>query len=164
MHPHAMDGRIDALQPRLRALADPSRFRILHLLRAGARCVGEVAEGVGLSQSCTTRHLQVLVRAGLVRREPKGRQVRVTLSQRAEVLLLALGGEVPAGGAHLHSSERPAARTAAAPARAKRRRPESRRAVRATPPDSDTPPSPPPATPAPAPRLPLRAPLEDYLL
>lgn len=160
-----MDRRFDALQPRLRALADPSRFRILNLLRAGGRCVGEVAESVGLSQSCTTRHLQVLVRAGLVRREPRGRQVRVMLSERADALLAALGGEAPAGGAQLHSSERPAARAAAVPPpRTERPRSKRRRPVRATTPDSDTPPSPPPVAKAPSPRLPLRAPLEDYLL
>ena len=52
----------------LRALADPTRFRLLTALRAKERCVRDLVEGEGLSQPLVSHHLAVLVRSGLVRR------------------------------------------------------------------------------------------------
>src|SRR5206468_4539206 len=74
MHAHAMNelGRITA---RLACLADPSRYKVLSLLVAGDYCVTEIAAGVGLSQSCTTRHLQILQRAGVLTRTRMGKRV-----------------------------------------------------------------------------------------
>jgi DNA-binding transcriptional ArsR family regulator len=48
-------------------LAEPSRRRILDLLRDGPRSVGELVERLGLSQPGTSKHLRVLREAGLVR-------------------------------------------------------------------------------------------------
>jgi DNA-binding transcriptional ArsR family regulator len=50
----------------LRALADGNRRAILSVVRSGPRPVGEIAEGVGLSQQATSHHLRVLRTAGLV--------------------------------------------------------------------------------------------------
>lgn len=47
-------------------LADPSRRRILELLRTRERPVGELVDAVGLSQPAVSRHLRVLREAGLV--------------------------------------------------------------------------------------------------
>ena len=47
-------------------LAEPSRRRILDLLLERPRSVGELVEGVGLSQPGTSKHLRVLREAGLV--------------------------------------------------------------------------------------------------
>ena len=47
-------------------LGDPSRFRVVTTLAAGEYCVTDLARVIGLSQSCTTRHLQALQREGLV--------------------------------------------------------------------------------------------------
>jgi DNA-binding transcriptional ArsR family regulator len=47
-------------------LADPSRRRILDILREGPRPVGDLVERLGLSQPGTSRHLRVLRDAGLV--------------------------------------------------------------------------------------------------
>jgi DNA-binding transcriptional ArsR family regulator len=70
-------------QPLLACLGEASRFRLVKALAEADRCVGELAEAVGLSQSCTTRHLQALERVGLVRGCREGRRVRFRL--RAEV-------------------------------------------------------------------------------
>lgn len=59
----------------LACLGDASRFRIVSELTDGQACVTELAGRIGLSQSCTTRHLQALERAGLVSRERAGRRV-----------------------------------------------------------------------------------------
>jgi DNA-binding transcriptional ArsR family regulator len=48
------------------ALADPSRRRILDLLRGRERSVGELVERLELSQPGVSKHLRVLREAGLV--------------------------------------------------------------------------------------------------
>ncbi len=48
------------------ALADPTRRRILELLRADERPVGELVDALGLSQPAVSRHLRLLREAGLV--------------------------------------------------------------------------------------------------
>jgi DNA-binding transcriptional ArsR family regulator len=50
----------------LKALAEPSRFQIVELLRDGPRPVGAVAERLGMSQPQASKHLRVLSDAGLV--------------------------------------------------------------------------------------------------
>ena len=47
-------------------LAEPNRRRILDLLRARPRAVGELVSALGLSQPGTSKHLRVLLDAGLV--------------------------------------------------------------------------------------------------
>jgi len=58
----------------LAALAEPNRLRIVELLRAAPRPVGEVATELGLRQPQATKHLQALERAGLVSVHPLGRR------------------------------------------------------------------------------------------
>jgi DNA-binding transcriptional ArsR family regulator len=55
-------------------LAEPSRRRILDLLLERPRSVGELVEGVGLSQPGTSKHLRVLREAGLVRARAEGQR------------------------------------------------------------------------------------------
>lgn len=50
----------------LKALADPSRLRIIGLLSKGELCVGEIVYVLGVSQTNISRHLDKLRRAGLV--------------------------------------------------------------------------------------------------
>ena len=47
-------------------LAEPNRRRILDLLRAGERPVGELVAELGLSQPAVSKHLRVLREAGFV--------------------------------------------------------------------------------------------------
>jgi DNA-binding transcriptional ArsR family regulator len=47
-------------------LAEPSRRRILDLLRAGERPVGDLVHDLGASQPAVSKHLRVLRDAGLV--------------------------------------------------------------------------------------------------
>lgn len=63
------------LARRLKALADPTRLRLLSIIAAheGAEaCVCDLTEPVGLSQPTVSHHLKVLTRAGLVTREQRG--------------------------------------------------------------------------------------------
>jgi DNA-binding transcriptional ArsR family regulator len=48
------------------ALAEPNRFRIVELLRSGARSVNEIGERLELNQPQVSKHLRVLRNVGLV--------------------------------------------------------------------------------------------------
>lgn len=48
------------------ALAEPSRMRIVSLLRGGPLTVGEIAERLEIRQPQASKHLKVLQQAGLV--------------------------------------------------------------------------------------------------
>lgn len=48
------------------ALAEPTRRRILDLLRDGPRAVGEIVDRLKVSQPTASKHLRVLRDAGLV--------------------------------------------------------------------------------------------------
>ena len=50
----------------LKAMADPTRLKILHSLHNGERCVSDILVVVGGSQANVSKHLSVLKRAGLV--------------------------------------------------------------------------------------------------
>ena len=55
-------------------VAEPTRRRILDLLRERARPVGELVKLVGLSQPGVSKHLRLLREAGLVQVRRKGQQ------------------------------------------------------------------------------------------
>jgi DNA-binding transcriptional ArsR family regulator len=57
---------LERIADRLKAMADPMRLRILHVLQGGERCVTDILEQVGGSQANVSKHLSVLRRAGLV--------------------------------------------------------------------------------------------------
>ncbi|HUK11023.1 MAG TPA: metalloregulator ArsR/SmtB family transcription factor [Stellaceae bacterium] len=61
------------------ALSDPVRREILRRLDDGAYLVSELAEPFPISLQAVSRHIQVLVRAGLVRQERTGRISRCSL-------------------------------------------------------------------------------------
>lgn len=49
-----------------RAFSDPTRLRILHLLRGGEMCVGDLVSVLRVPQPTASRHLAYLRRAGLI--------------------------------------------------------------------------------------------------
>ncbi|MEY4500793.1 MAG: hypothetical protein RIS52_683 [Pseudomonadota bacterium] len=55
-----------------RALADPTRLRIMALLRKMELSVGELAQVLGQSQPRVSRHIRILCDAGLARRRKEG--------------------------------------------------------------------------------------------
>lgn len=107
MHGHAMHTkRSEQLHRALAVLAPPRRFELLMLLLTGVdRSVSQLAAAVGLSQSCTTRHLQALERAGLVKGLRDGKRVVFRPEPRD-----AAGAGVLASLAGQWSSARPARR------------------------------------------------------
>src|SRR5687768_17229045 len=62
-----------------RSLADPTRLRILALLRAMELSVGELAQVLGQSQPRVSRHVKILIDAGLAERRKEGSWVFLRL-------------------------------------------------------------------------------------
>jgi len=66
-----------------RALADPTRREILHLLKDGELPAGAIADQFDISWPSVSRHLGVLAAAGLVRATRRGQHVVYELVPRA---------------------------------------------------------------------------------
>ncbi len=60
------------MQEAYKAIADPTRRRILKYLRGGERTAGDLAEHVGAGRAALSHHLMVLKLADLVRVERRG--------------------------------------------------------------------------------------------
>src|SRR3954467_3064381 len=68
-----------------RSLADPTRLRIFNLLRAMELSVGELAQVLGQSQPRVSRHVRILIEAGLAERRKEGSWVFLSLGARDRV-------------------------------------------------------------------------------
>jgi DNA-binding transcriptional ArsR family regulator len=66
----------------LGAIADPTRRAILARLARGEARVTDLAEPFELSLNAVSKHLRVLERAGLLRREVRGREHLLSLEAR----------------------------------------------------------------------------------
>ena len=72
-----------------KALADPTRRRVLELLREGARTAGELSDRFPVSKPTMSAHFSVLQEAGLIEAEKSGRVIfyRLRMSVLEEALL-----------------------------------------------------------------------------
>ena len=75
-----MSHDLESLDRVLKALADPTRIRILGLLVAGEICVCHIHESLRLPQPLVSRHLAYLRRAGLVDTRKEGLWVHYRLA------------------------------------------------------------------------------------
>ena len=71
------------IQQALAVIAEPTRFRIVRLLAEAPRTVGEVTMALGALQPQTTKHLQALEAAGVVRVHRLGRRRVASLDREA---------------------------------------------------------------------------------
>ncbi|HEY9618011.1 ArsR/SmtB family transcription factor [Pantanalinema rosaneae CENA516] len=53
-------------------LGEPMRLRILNLLRDGEKCVQDLVEATATSQANVSKHLKVMVQAGILTRRSEG--------------------------------------------------------------------------------------------
>ena len=156
-----MNPSLQRLERLLQAIGDRSRFRLLLELVAGERHVSDLAGQVGLSQSCTTRHVQALVRARVVHARRAGKRVMIALDLDVpEVAWLARQLRA-AAAPDATRVEPPPAATAARARAAESAMPPAERAHAAGP-GSGTPPPAPADTPQAAPAS--ADDLEDFLL
>jgi SAM-dependent methyltransferase len=109
---------MERLLSSLRALAEPTRLRLLALAARGSFCVMEFTEILGQSQPRLSRHLKLLCDCGLLDRVREGANVWFTLPQGDDgALARDLIARLPAGEAVLESDRRQAARVLAERAR-----------------------------------------------
>ncbi len=92
---------VSHLAPRLKAVADRNRLRMLRLLKDDL-CVGAIARKLAISDAAVSQHLKVLREAGLVRGEKRGywthyRLIEDELLRLAEELR-AIAPSPPASG------------------------------------------------------------------
>ena len=83
-----MKSELNTLVESLRAVGEPSRLRILALLRQNDLSVGELVDILGQSQPGISQHLKTLTACGLVERLPEG----------SFVFYRAVGGDAGRGG------------------------------------------------------------------
>jgi ArsR family transcriptional regulator, arsenate/arsenite/antimonite-responsive transcriptional repressor len=81
-----MEKDLESLDQIFKALADPTRIRILGLLTAGETCVCHIHESLRLPQPFVSRHLAYLRRAGLVETRKEGLWVHYRLASRRDGL------------------------------------------------------------------------------
>jgi ArsR family transcriptional regulator len=69
-------GAAERLARSFKALGDPTRVRLLSLIAAadaGEACICDLTAPVGLAQPTVSHHMRLLVEAGLVTREQRGK-------------------------------------------------------------------------------------------
>lgn len=66
---------IDRVAAYFQALAEPTRLRILNLLRKQEHNVGELAQACGYTAANVSRHLSMLMQQGFVKRDCRGTSV-----------------------------------------------------------------------------------------
>ena len=80
---------MDSLLSGLRAAGEPTRLRLLALCAHGELSVGELTTILGQSQPRVSRHLKLMVQAGLLQRFREGAQVYYRITEDSEVTTLA---------------------------------------------------------------------------
>lgn len=73
-----------------KALADPTRIRILAALRTGELCVCELSDAMEMAQSNLSTHLQVIRQAALVTTRKDGKWVYYGLEPAHSALITAV--------------------------------------------------------------------------
>lgn len=85
----------------MKALADPTRLRIVGLLANGEVCVCDIHESLGIPQPKTSRHLAYLRRAGLVEGRKDGLWVHYRLAALPDAVVQTVLNAVAHAVGHL---------------------------------------------------------------
>jgi DNA-binding transcriptional ArsR family regulator len=100
--PHPLpEPLVELIARRFRVLGDPTRIRLLDLLRDRDATVSELHEAIGASQQNVSKHLGVLLQAGLVTRTKEGTSARYAVADDAVFALC----DVVCGGLRRQVSE-----------------------------------------------------------
>ena len=65
-----------------KALADPTRLKILECIKDGEKCICEVIPYTGKSQPNVSLHLKVLKQAGLVNERKDGTRIMLSIADK----------------------------------------------------------------------------------
>ncbi len=82
--PHPLsEPMIELVAQRFRVLGEPMRIKLLDRLRESDATVGELQEALGASQQNISKHLGILLGAGMVSRTKQGNHARYAISDPA---------------------------------------------------------------------------------
>lgn len=82
--------KVETLSSILKIVAEPSRLKLLCILRKGEHCVCEIMEHVDFSQSLVSHHLKDLREIGAVSDQKRGQRVYYSLSNKGQHITDAL--------------------------------------------------------------------------
>ncbi|HET9732095.1 MAG TPA: metalloregulator ArsR/SmtB family transcription factor [Acidimicrobiales bacterium] len=71
---------VELIAQRFRLLGEPNRIRLLDALRDGPATAADLQSATGASQQNVSKHLSMMVEAGMVRREKEGTRVRFSIA------------------------------------------------------------------------------------
>ncbi len=108
-----MDTELQAVDRVLKALADPTRLRIVGLLQQGEICVCHIHDSLGISQPKASRHLAYLRKAGVVQADKRGLWVHYRLAPQSNQLAQTLLDAARHCTRHLTATQHDTARLAA---------------------------------------------------
>ena len=74
-----------------KVFSDTTRIKILYALMSGERCVADIAEAVGASQSAVSHQLRILKASRLVKFQRDGKNVLYSLSDEHVYTVIAQG-------------------------------------------------------------------------
>ncbi len=80
----------------LKAISQPTRLKIIELLRDGEHCVCEIFPAIGHEQSNTSRHLQMMLKSGILQQRKEGLKIFYSV-RHPEVLEMVRMAELIAG-------------------------------------------------------------------
>ena len=83
------DQLVELIAGRFKALADPTRIRLLDRLHDGEATVTELTEAAGTTQQNVSKHMHLLLAAGLVARRRGGNFIYYRIADRAVFELCA---------------------------------------------------------------------------
>lgn len=78
---------IDLIAQRFRVIGEPMRIRLLDRLREGDVTVHELTEALGASQQNVSKHLRVLLEAGIVGRRKEGNLAYYAIADESVFML-----------------------------------------------------------------------------
>ena len=60
-----------------KALADPTRLKILECIKNGEKCICKIIPYTGKSQPCVSQHLKVMKHAGIINERKDGTKIMI---------------------------------------------------------------------------------------
>ena len=84
---------VEAIAELFKAFGDPTRVEILSLLLDSERCVGDIAEAIGMSQSAVSHQLRLLKQIHLIKFRREGKNVLYSLADEHVRTILQMGLE-----------------------------------------------------------------------
>jgi len=85
----------------LKAIAQPTRLKIIQLLQDGEHCVCEIFPAIGHEQSNTSRHLQMMLKSGILQQRKNGLKIYYSLRHPEVLEMVRLAELVAEREAHL---------------------------------------------------------------